>query len=256
MLPHRDWAMPTLYKPQLIESESPWLAPSDRMYRLLCLNKGPILMALGFYAERDLAPPDPNEQHELTNEEEAELRPIASALTAAAAASEVMPNGILVASLKKISMVPSLFFTGALPGPVEWALACRYQRDDETPGTHWRDVWGNQPSTFEGEVQVPTELNLERAAKSAMRSMPRKRGPPANPANQVLAHRLGEVFRLSGQRIVRHQDVVMAGGKAVLIGVGPFFDFLNLVLPPLQGHLRERRLAPVTIETIVRLATM
>ena len=52
--------MPTIAKPQLIESESPWGAPFDRMYLSLCRDRVPILTALGFYAEHDLPPPEDN----------------------------------------------------------------------------------------------------------------------------------------------------------------------------------------------------
>jgi hypothetical protein len=41
----------------------------------------------------------------------------------------------------------------------------------------------------------------------------------------------------------------------VFIEGGPFYDFLELVLKPLRAYLRQRELAPVTTETIVRLIT-
>jgi hypothetical protein len=136
-------------------------------------------------------------------------------------------------------------------------IACNYQRGDEKPGTHWPDVWGDQPAIFGGLVEVPTDANIGRAAFAAIakRQRARKRGRTPNPANQVLADRLGEIFRQSGQRITRHRRADMRRGKLVYVEDGPFHDFLRLVLPPLQAHLRERGLAPVTIDTIVRLAT-
>jgi hypothetical protein len=48
----------------------------------------------------------------------------------------------------------------------------------------------------------------------------------------------------------------MRGDEAVYVaGGGPFYDFLELVLKPLRAHLREKLLAPVTTETIVRRIT-
>ena len=48
----------------------------------------------------------------------------------------------------------------------------------------------------------------------------------------------------------------MRDGEAVYVeGGGPFYEFLELVLKPLQRYLRERGLAPVTVATIVRLVT-
>jgi hypothetical protein len=252
-----DMPMPTFSKAQLTESETPWLETWDRMYRDLCQNRGPILTALGFYAEHDLPAPGANPADILTEGEEAELRPIASALTVAAAASEAMTSAILIATLKRISKTPSLFFSGQLPAAVEWIIACNYQRGDEKPATHWRDVWGDQPALFEGQVETPTEANITRAATSAIRRLQnlQKRGRPYNPANRILADGLGVIFRSSGQLIVRRREPYMRHGELAFAEVGPFYDFLNLVLPPLQRHLAERALAPVTVDTIVRLVT-
>jgi hypothetical protein len=48
----------------------------------------------------------------------------------------------------------------------------------------------------------------------------------------------------------------MRRGKLVYVeGGGPFYDFLELVLEPLQRYLRERRLEPVTVAAIVKLVT-
>jgi hypothetical protein len=44
--------MPTIAKPQLIESESPWGAPFDRMYLSLCQDRVPVLAALERYVQR------------------------------------------------------------------------------------------------------------------------------------------------------------------------------------------------------------
>jgi len=249
--------MPTLSKAQLIEPESPWGAAFDQMYLELRQNRIPILMALGFYAERDLSPPK-NSDEIPTKDEEEELRQIASALTEAAAASEVMPPGVLVATLLKVSKQPSLLLGRELPQPVEWAIANEYQRSDEPPGTHWRDVWGDQVATFPGEVEQPTELNIGKAADAAIATIQktRKRGRTYNRADQILAVRLGTIFRQSGRPIRRRREPAMRKGKVVYVeGGGPVYDFLELVLKPLQSYLRERGLAPVTTATIVRSIT-
>ncbi len=248
--------MPTLAKAQLTEPESPWGAAFDQMYLSLCRDRVPILTALGFYAEHDLPVPEENSSTIPTKDEEEELRQIASALTVAAAASEVMPPGVLVATLQKVSKQPSLFFARELPQPVEWALADDYQRGDEPPGTHWRDVWGDQVAAFPGQVEQPTEANIAKAADAAIARIQRKAGRPYNEADQILAVRLGAIFRRSGHPIRRRRQPVMRRGEAVYVeGGGPFYDFLELVLKPLRGHLREKRLAPVTTETIVRRIT-
>jgi hypothetical protein len=47
----------------------------------------------------------------------------------------------------------------------------------------------------------------------------------------------------------------MRYGELTFVEVGPFYDFLNLVLKPLQHYLSENRLPPVTVASIVRYAT-
>jgi hypothetical protein len=249
--------MPTLSKAQLIETESPWGAAFDRMYLELCRDRVPILTAIGFYAEHDLPPPEEKSDAIPTQDEEEELRQIASALTFAGAASEVMPTGVLVATLLKVSKDPNLFFARGLPAPVEWAIACGYQRGGEIPGTHWRDIWGDQVATFPGEVEQPIALNVVKAARSALVAIEAKRkvGRKSNLADQILADLLGRIFRQSGQPIRRRNEPVMRHRQVVFVEGGPVYDFLDLVLKPLRVYLRQRQLAPVTTETIVRLIT-
>jgi hypothetical protein len=45
----------------------------------------------------------------------------------------------------------------------------------------------------------------------------------------------------------------MRRGKLVFVEGGPFYDFLKLILPTLNGYLREQGRSPVTAETVVRL---
>jgi hypothetical protein len=252
--------MPTLAKAQLTESDSPWGAAFDQMYLELCRDRIPILTALGVYVEHDLQPPE-NSDATLTKDEEEELRQIASALAVALAASATMRTAVLVATLQKVSEKPSLFFARELPQPVEWAIANHYQRGSEPPGTHWRDVWGDQVASFPSEVEQPTELNIAKAAHAAIARIQetRKAGRPYNQADQILAVELGTIFRRSEQPIRRRREPVMrrakVGYKLAHVERGPVYDFLELVLKPLRRRLRERQLATVTTETIVRLIT-
>jgi len=249
--------MPTLSKEQLTGPDSPWGAAFDQMYLGLCRDRVSILTALGFYAEHDLPPPEENPDANPTTNEEEELRQIASALTVAAAASAAMPAGVLAATLLKVSKNPGLFFTRDLPAPVEWAIACDYQRADEPPGTHWRDVWGDQVAAFPGEIEQPTELNIAKAAGATSERIQktRKAGRPYNQADQILADQLGEIFRRSGQPIRRRRVPVMRRDEVADVEGGPIYDFIELVLKPLRVYLHERHLAPVTTETIVRRIT-
>jgi hypothetical protein len=247
--------MATLYKAQLIEADSPWLEAWDEIYAYLRPTSGPILNSLRFHAERDLLIPD--EAADLTKDEDEEIRRIATQLTHAAACSQVPTDGVLIATLKKIEKTPTLYNSDQLPEAIEWKIASHYQRHDEKPATNWRDVWGNFPETYEGQVEPATDENIARAAASAAEATQdgRRRGRPPNHANRILADGLGEIFRSSGQRISRCLRPEDRNGGVVYIEVGPFCDFLNLVLPPLRKYLRERELAPVSVATIIRLVT-
>jgi hypothetical protein len=249
--------MPTLAKPELIERESPWLEEFDRFYQELCLNNVRILESLGYYEENDLPVPKLDQAGELSEEEEEEIKPIARALTVAADASQVLPRAVLIATLKRVSKDPSLLRGGELPAQVEWAIARSYQRSDEKPGTHWYDVWHGKVAFPKGKVEVPTDHNIAKGALAALGLVQsaKMRGRPPNLANQILADELGHIFRRSGQRIVRRRIRIKRHGKTAFIEGGPFYDFLGLVLTPLQKYLHERKLSPVTIDSIVRIAT-
>jgi hypothetical protein len=107
---------------------------------------------------------------------------------------------------------------------------------------------------------APTEDIVAAAADRALNRNQENRsaGRPEHPAQWELAARLGPIFRASGQPILRHREKVVRRehGEEVQTYAegGPFFDFLDLILTPLRKFLQERRLAPVTVESIVRLA--
>ena len=132
----------------------------------------------------------------------------------------------------------------------------RHQRGDEPPGTLARHL-GRPGRASSRASRAPIEASIKEAAACALKQMQngRARGRTYNRADQILADRLGEIFRQSGQPIRRRREPVMRQGKLVYMEGGPIYDFLELVLKPLQRHLRDRGLAPVTVATIVRFVT-
>jgi hypothetical protein len=139
-------------------------------------------------------------------------------------------------------------------------LANNYRRGDERPGTFAMDIWGGEQARTPYIWGEPTPENMARAAERAGARLQRdrSRGRPPHPAHGILANHLGPIFRGSGLPIARHREkqVRRERGKELNVRaeVGPVYDFLNLVLHPLQDFLREHRLPPVTVESIVRLA--
>jgi hypothetical protein len=248
--------MPTLYEPEVTEPETPMRDILDRMSKGLVKNARPILDALGYYAERDLQ--IPSQESELTEGEKQELDPIVTALIEAAVISVRMKDGVVIATLNKIAKNPSVFFDGQPPGAVQWEMAKDYQRGDEKPGTFAMDIWGNEQTTCAYPLETPTEANIKRAAEAASRRVKKGQasGRPFNQANAIIAYRLGTIFRMSGHSIVRRRWPKMSGRKLIYVEGGPFYEFLELVLPPLKLFLREQRRPPVTIGSVVRLVTV
>jgi hypothetical protein len=248
--------MSTLYKPEMTETAKPWLDIWNCVHTALLPKARLILSHLGYYSKRD--EPKPNDDVELAVEENEELVRIISALTVAAVLSDVMTEGKLVATLQRVAKDPDLFFSNELPAVVQWEIASDYQRDQEKPGRFSLDIWGSTETTFTAySLEKPTPANIARAADAAANRIQeaRTRGRPYNPANRDIAERLGTIFRSSGQQIVRHRKKEVRHDALIYVEYGPFHDFLKLVLEPLQHYLRERGLAPVTFETIVRFAT-
>jgi hypothetical protein len=251
-----DSIMPTLYQPQLTDTATPWLEIWERMDRGLRPRAREILGMLEFYAERDLDVAAG--ESELTSNEIEELVPIASALTIAAVESQKLPDGVLAATLSSLAKEPGRFSLGATPPAVQWELANDYRRGDESSGSFPMDIWGSDQTLVPYIWGEPILENISRAAEAATARVEagRRPGRPLNPANQVLADRLGNIFRSSGQPIVRHREKQVRHDHLVYVETGPFFEFLRAVVPPLSEFLRERSLPPVTIETVVRLAIL
>jgi hypothetical protein len=250
--------MPTHFKPQFVDAAMPWLEVWDLMREGLLPVARPILAELQVYSRKDLEPSPADAP--LTAEEEAELVPIISTLTVAAVLSEAMRPGVLVATLTQVAKKPSLFNEYELPAAVQWELAHDVQRNAEPPGMFSMDIWGTEHIRAPYIFGRPTEEGVAGAAARARdrNQENRSAGRPEHPAHRELAERLGPIFRGSGQPILRHRQKVVRyeHGKEILRyeETGPFFDFLELVLPPLRKFLQERDLPPVTVETIVRMA--
>ena len=249
--------MPTLYHAQLTEKETPWVEIWDGMYQGLVPHARPILDMLGYYAERDLQIPDAGIG--LTPDEVQELEPIGAALTSAAVETQKMPDGVLIATLTEVAKGSSCISAYDLPGAVQWELANDHQRGEERPGTFPMDIWGSEQTFVPYVWGEPTHEIVARDAARALGRIQQERsvGRRMHPAHPILADGLGNIFRASGQPIVRHRRKIAKlhkhTGNVLYEETGPFHEFLELVLRPLNDFLRERRLPPVTIDSVVRL---
>ena len=248
--------MPTRYSAEAYRPAPRWLTTWETMYRELELRGREILLASGFYETNDIDVPEALPGAKLSNEEGAAIERIATALTLAADAAHRTSPGIVAAWLELVVKNPALFRSRQLPPEVHWAIASSYRRADERPGMHLQDVWGRRRVRFEAKPRRATERNIARSASLAVTSLRRLRGRPRNIANELLAEYLANAFRSFGGRIVRRQvPIDLEGGGFLYVDGGPFYKFLEKVIGPLQRHLQQHGLPPVTIETIERIAT-
>ena len=245
--------MPKWYKPRLEEADSVWSDPSAEMARRLIADKEIILGNLRFYCEHDRPDDfDGKFASHVRAEEELVLAEIAGILTLAASVSATLSPGVLIATLRRVSIEPTLIFRPKFPSEVACIVADFYQRNRETPGTFWPDIMGEKPASFPGGRRKPTSKQIKAAACSALISLRNGRtaGRPIGFAVVVLARKLGDLFRRYSPKITRHS----LDSSPHQIDGGPFFEFAEAVLKPLQAYLRIAGLPPVSASTIARHA--
>jgi hypothetical protein len=248
--------MPTLSKPQLIEMPSVWQEPSVEMNRAVFAISEPALGKLGFYREHGQAEDFGGKFREQVQKHGHEvLCEIAGALTLAASISQSMSVPVLIATLKNVRKEPVLIVQHDFPGAVLWRLAGYYQRGTERPGTYWPDMVGEAPANYNELVEKPSPENISAAASRAIASLQdgQKLGRPRNFANESLAEKLGEIFLRYNANITRHSlESSLGRGRYYQIDGGPFLEFVEIVLEPLQAYLRENRFRKVSASGIVR----
>jgi hypothetical protein len=247
--------VPTRYSVKAYSPAPSWPSTWETMYRELEPHAVEILLGSGFYETTDIEATDSVAGCELSKEESAAIARIATVLTIAADAAHETPPGIVALSLGQVAKKPVLFRSKQLPPEAHWAITSHYRRADEEPGMHLQDVWGRRRVRFEAKAQRATDRNIARAANLAASSLQRPRGRPRNIANELLAEYLADIFRFFGGRIVRRQvPIDLEGGGILYVEGGPFYQFLEKVIGPLQKHLKYHGLPSVTIETIERIA--
>jgi len=254
----RCWgiSVPTRYRMQAYRPAPSWCSTWETIYSKLEPLAVEILQPTGFYERYDIEIPQMIGGRALGVEEKDAIGRIATALTIAADAAHRTPPGIVAAWLDRIAENPALFRSEQLPPEVDWQIASCYRRGSERPGTHVQDVWGRRRVRFEARARRATLPRIERAARLAAASLRRPRGRPPNDANHLLAEYLASAFRGCGGQIVRRQAPIdKKGGGVRYVEIGPFHQFLKMVIGPLQEHLERHGLPRVTIETVERIAT-
>jgi hypothetical protein len=145
------------------------------------------------------------------------------------------------------------------------------------PGTYWPDIMGERfakspgrprkpalrrikaaarPANFPGRRRKPGVRRIKAAASSALEFLRSGRTPgrPPNFATDVLAKELGDIFRRYNPKITRHSLDSSKEGSPRQIDGGPFFEFVEAVLKPLQKYLDANSLPSVSASTVARRA--
>jgi hypothetical protein len=219
--------MPTIQKPQLDHVRFPWHEQSDQFHKELAARSAAIFELSGF--NREFGNPDfpLGTQHE--KEGAAFILELSGILSQAAAIK--MDGGYkaankVIATLKSIKKDPSLFFkTGVEPEALSM-MASNYQRDDEEPGTFWFDVDRSD------NAPLPDLQRVSKAASVAIEKLSPRRGQPRDVMLDFLGDRLLACYLRFNSTAGRHS--VAADGDRAQTECGPFFNFLTLVIAPLN----------------------
>jgi hypothetical protein len=230
--------MATRYKPQLNHVGFDWVYQSNRFLNELLAKEIQILERLGFYKEYgSLQDPTFSSHIESINLMNEICGILSVAATIQMDAGFKAPHQI-VATLKAIEKDPSLVITHSIEPEALGAIARCYQRGQEAPGTFWFDI------DRAGNTPLPNPDQVRAAASNAIASLKLEASPGRRPdrVGEFLAVRFREIFLRFNDRITRHSVVSSRETKAlgkretkkVQLEAGPFIEFLELVLEPLN----------------------
>jgi hypothetical protein len=236
--------MPVRYKPELNHIGFDWFRDSNIILQELLAREIDVLTKLGFYEEYG-----PHSDPTFTGHTEsiALMNEISGVLSLAAVI--LMDAGFkaprqLIATLKSIERNHSLIFTHSIEPEALGMLSLCYQRGDEPPGLFWFDI--DRPEN----APLPDPDRVRAAASKAIAALEAEASPGRPPNNMIefLALRFREIFLRFNDRVTRHSvessrviAVHRKGNsripktKPIQREGGPFIEFLESVLPPLNG---------------------
>lgn len=225
--------MPKHYKAQLAHTPFDWIAALDQIRADLGIRHEQILETVGFFDEYERTATDPARAAVIQEEADGVMAEITSALATATATivdGGFKPPRLVISTLEAIKRDPGLVARATIEPETLGVLASKYQRSEETPGTHWYDLTGDLAAT----QMAPFDIDPERIRVAADRG-------------------IAELKRLSSKG--RHHDVALARLAADLVGIynrfagvvkrtnvaghetSQFKNFLRLVLPAAESVL-------------------
>ncbi|WP_213284812.1 hypothetical protein [Bradyrhizobium sp. sGM-13] len=228
--------MSVKYEPELDHVSFDWSSDAATIEADLFGRRVQILSKVGFYLEYG-TPDEPGYIGDLASIHL--IREIAGILARAAAIA--VDGGFkashrLIATLRAVEQDPSLVGSRRVEPEALGSFAQSYQRADEPPGTFWFDV--TEPWT----PVRPTAAQIRIAAKEAMRRLKgeARRGRRKKLMVEHLAFELRGIFLRFNPRIKRHSvQSADRNGRPKQVEAGPFIEFLEEVIAPLNDYLRS-----------------
>jgi len=167
----------------------------------------------------------------------------------------------LISTLKAVQKTPHLLSTkNSKISPVALLeIGKHYQREQESPGTHWYDVTEIGARRISGQID-PIATNVKRAAGLANLDIESDKllGRPPRSANIHLAKRLTEIFQRFGRKASRIVDPIKTVTDPRERERGDFVEFVRLVIEPLNQLVTRQYGSEskiFSIDTITKLAT-
>ena len=242
--------MPTKYKPQLDHVGFDWVNQSNQFHEYLLARETEILEKSGFYKEYGVSN-QRLESREL-------IRELSGVISLAAAirmdAGFKAPNK-LISTLEAVEKDPSLILTRQLESEALGMLASHYQRADERPGTFWWDVDRQE------NAPLPDPERVRQAASSAIVALKSEAGPgrPPDEVTKFVAVKAREIYLRYNDSVTRHSIASFTRGKDSQVEAGPFVEFLELLLAPLNRFFaslpKHYYATPVSPASVARTAT-
>jgi len=225
--------MPTIQKPQLDHVSFSWHEQSNLFHRELEAQRAKILEQSGLNREFG----NPGNAPGMSYEQEAaafilELSGILSEAAAIKMDGGYKPANKVIATLKSIKKEPSLVFRDGVEPEALSMVASNYQRGEEKPGTFWFDV--DRPGD---DLPHPDPQRVSQAASVAIQGLEAlvRVGRPPDAMLDFLGARLllcyGRFNESAGRRSIA------ADGEGTQAEAGPFFEFFDLVIAPLNRFL-------------------
>ncbi|MET4368499.1 hypothetical protein ABIA99_001178 [Bradyrhizobium sp. LB12.1] len=222
------------YEPQSNHIGFDWQSDAHKIEQGMLERKIAILSKLGFYQEFGELDDAAFSGHLVSIELMDELTGILAKTAAIIMDAGFKPTGSLVATIEAVRANPSAIQNCAVEPEALGVMAASYRRNKEPLGQHWYDV--TDPAAGRKLSRKQIEDMADRGIADLQ--MVATKGRRRKVAFDHLAAELGKIYLRFNDKLVRH-SVLTASYKVYQADAGPFVDFLDQVLAPLNIFLAD-----------------